>query len=54
LKSYHDGLRQDTSSQRFGKKRFTSAELHHSRESASLRTGVNNKMMRRFAPSLSK
>jgi hypothetical protein len=34
LKSYHDGLRQDTSSQHFGKKGVTSAQLHHSRESA--------------------
>jgi hypothetical protein len=48
LKSHHGGQRQDASLQRLRTKAFTSAELHRFRESASLRTRVNN-VLTRFA-----
>ena len=43
-KSCHSGQRQDSGLQRLRSKVFMSAELHRSRESASLRTGVNKIM----------
>jgi hypothetical protein len=46
-KSCHRGQKQDSGLQRLRSKVFMSAALHRSRESASLRTGVN-KIMTRF------
>jgi VirE N-terminal domain len=48
LKSHHGGQRQNASLRRLRTKAFTSAALHRSRESASLRTNVNN-VLTRFA-----